>query len=49
MLVLVVAILVFIVIMIMRVLFGRSGEGAAVKAELNEGLQGREAGAGDAD
>ena len=49
MLVLVVDILVLVVIMIMRVLFGRSGEGAAVKAELDEGLQGREASAGDAD
>ena len=40
---------VLIIIMITRVLFGRSREEAAVKAELNEGLQGWEAGAGDAD
>ena len=49
MLALVVDIVVLIVIMITRVLFERSREKAAVKAELNEGLQDWEAGAGDAD
>ena len=48
-LVLVVDIGVLIGILNTRVVFGRSGEGAAVKAELKEGLQGWEAGAGDAD
>ena len=42
-------IMVLIFIMITRVLFGRSREEAAVKAELNEGLQDWEAGAGNAD
>ena len=49
MLILVVGIVVLIVIMSTRVLFGQSREKAAVKAELNEGLQDWEAGAGDAD
>ena len=49
MFVLVVDIVVLIGILITRVVFGQSGEGAAVKAELKEGLQGWKAGAGDAD
>ena len=48
-LVLAVDIVVLIIIMITQVLFGRFRKEAAVKAELNEGLQGWEAGAGDAD
>ena len=42
-------IMVLIFIMVTRVLFGRSREEVAVKAELNEGLQDWEAGAGNAD
>ena len=48
-LVLVVDVVVLIITMITRVLFGQSRKKVAVKAELNEGLQDWEAGAGDAD
>ena len=48
-LVLGVDVVVLIITMITRVLFGQSRKEAAVKAELNKGLQDWEAGAGDAD
>ena len=48
-LVLVVDIVVLMVIVITRILFGRSREEVAVMAELNEWLQDWEAGTGDAD
>ena len=49
MLVLVIDIVILNMVMITRVLFGRSREGVAAKVELNEGLQGWEVGAGGAD